>query len=126
LVGGISQGGMASMINALQSRPDYAIVCSGYSIINDIVEFSGHNQLIGIEGYNRINNKDTLIKLMQVSPTQWFFSWGKSEKGTYAIDANQKLTSNLLRNISNVTTHIFDGGHFFPLEAIRSFLATRL
>jgi hypothetical protein len=117
---------MASMINALQSRPNYAIVCSGYSIINDTVEISGHNQLIGVEGLDKIYSKDYLIKFMQESPTQWFFSWGKRENDIYGIEADQLITSNLLRDLPNVTTDIFDGGRLFPVEAIRSFLATRL
>jgi len=125
LIAGLSQGGAAAMLNALQSKPDRAIVASGLSVINDLAEWSGHNQLIGVPGYAALSMSDHLVDRLKQSPTQWFFSWGKQEMGTYKIEASEQRTADVISHLPNVVTVIHDEGHVFPMQAIRSFLANR-
>lgn len=122
LVAGLSQGGAAAMLNALQSNPEQVIVSSGASIITDKVEWSGHNQLIGVPGYQALSRSESLVDLLKQSPSQWFFSWGKREVGTFKIEANEQITGNKISKIPNVLAVIHDGGHVFPIAEIQSFL----
>ena len=123
LVAGLSQGGAAAMLNALQSEPDLAIVASGSSVINDLAEWSGHSQLIGVPGYRALSRPEYLVDRLKQSPAQWFFSWGKQEIGTYRIEAEEQRTAEVIRMLPNVTTAVHDEGHVFPVQEIRSFLA---
>jgi hypothetical protein len=125
LVAGLSQGGSAALINALQSEPNYAIVASGFSVINAEAEWSGHDQIIGVPGYGELFNPEHLAGKLKNSPTQWLFSWGKNEVGTYKIEAEEQLTAKIIREHSNVIVSIHNGGHSFPKEAIKNFLITR-
>jgi len=122
LVAGLSQGGAAAMLNALQSKPDQAIVASGYSVINDQVEWAGHDQLIGAPGYDAIVRPEVLVDRLKQSRTQWFFSWGKQDIGTYRIEAEEQRTAQLIRMLPNVTTAFHDKGHSFPVTDIKYFL----
>ena len=125
LVMGLSQGGAGAMLNALQSRPNQAVVASGHSVISDQVEWSGTNQLIGVPGYAALSRPEHLVDRLLNSPTQWLFSWGRAEVGTYKIEAEEQRTAKVIRELPNVTTVIHDEGHVFPVSAIQLFLANR-
>jgi len=122
IVVGLSQGGAATLLNALQTKPNIAIVASGHSLLNDAVECSGHNQLMGIPGYGELARLDHLVRTLSSSPTQWFFSWGRLETGTYKLDAEGQVTANAIGHLPNVTTAIHDDGHVFPVTNIKSFI----
>ena len=122
LVAGLSQGGAAAMLNALQSEPNLAVVASGSSVINDLAEWSGHSQLIGVPGYGALSSPEYLADQLKQSPSQWFFSWGKQEIGTYKIETEEQRTAKVISHLPNVTTHIFDGGHVFPPSEISQWL----
>lgn len=123
MVAGLSQGGAAAMLNALESRPDLAIVSSGHSIVNNLAEWSGPGQLIGVPGLGALSTPHHLADRLAHTQTQWFFSWGTKERGTYKIEANEERTATVISHLPNVRTVIHDDGHIFPVEAIQIFLA---
>jgi len=123
LVAGLSQAGAAALLNALQSKPNQAIVAAGHSVITDQAEWSGHNQLIGVPGYAEISRPEVLVDRLRQSPTRWFFSWGKQEIGTYRIESEEQLTAKVISHLPKVTTVFHDEGHVYPVQEIRSFLA---
>lgn len=125
VVAGLSQGGAAALLNALQSRPNQAIVASGYSVIAEEVEWGAHSTLIGVPGYAELFNGSLLAKKLEESPTSYLFSWGTGEIGTFLIDAKEGRTKNFIGHLPNVTVSIHDGGHVFPVSAIKSFLSDK-
>ncbi|WP_332910196.1 hypothetical protein [Algoriphagus boritolerans] len=125
IIMGLSQGGLATMINALESEPDIAIVSSGYSVLNEKIEWSGHDQIIipGISKRLRAENvKDELAQ----SKTSWLFTYGLKEKGIYKMEANQSLTASLIDDLPNVDVDIHQEGHQFPVKEINRFLQNKL
>ena len=123
LVAGLSQGGAAALINALQSSPNQAIVSSGLSVITAHAEWSGHNQLIGVPGYSELSEPEHIINKLSNTKSNWFFSWGNREIGIYKIEAKEQRTANVIGQLPNVTISIHEGGHVFPKQAIKQFLA---
>ncbi|HSJ69443.1 MAG TPA: hypothetical protein VK921_17310 [Anditalea sp.] len=122
LIVGLSQGGLATLLNALESDPDYAVIASGYSVINyDKVEWSGHDQII-IPGISKELRQENLSNRLQESNTSWFFSYGKQEKGTYRIEADELWTQSIIGELSNVKVIIHEGGHQFPFEELKTFI----
>lgn len=122
---GLSQGGAAVMLNALQSKPKAAIVASGHHLDNG-TEWSGPNQLVGVPGYSALFGPLHLVDSLRSSPTEWLFTWGRNETGTYRIEAEERLMAGALEGLSNVSHAIHDGGHVFPVERIREWLVTRI
>jgi len=122
---GLSQGGAAVMLNALQSKPKAAIVASGHHLDNG-TEWSGPNQLVGVPGYSALFGPLHLVDSLRSSPTEWLFTWGRNDTGTYRIEAEERLMAGALEGLSNVSHAIHDGGHVFPVECIREWLVTRI
>jgi hypothetical protein len=122
VIAGLSQGGIATLINAMQSQPTCAIVSSGYSLLFHDLEAAGHDQIIGVPGYSNLFDKDTLIKNLKKSPTQWFFSWGKNETDIYKMEAEERITAKLIDTLNNVSIAIHPDGHVFPKQPIRTFI----
>lgn len=124
ILAGLSQGGAATLINAKQSNPDIAIVSSGVSILNSKAEWSGAGtQLHAVLELSKLSDKEYLVKTLESSMTKWFFSWGKNEIGTYKIEAEDSLTANAIKHLSNVTVSIHNEGHVFPYYDIVDFLS---
>lgn len=126
IVAGLSQGGAATLLNALQSEPNAAIISSGYSVINDQVSVSDFNQII-IPGVEFVLKSDTVRSRINEMQTEFFFSWGKKEKGAYRIEAEEQQSCNhLMNDVKNIECVFFDGGHVFPVDEIRAFLIHKL
>ena len=121
LVAGLSQGGGAAILNILQSRPDVAVIASGFSIINQKALWSGHNQII-IPGVGKYWSYETIRDEIQKMPTQFLFSYGEQEVGTYRIEVTDHLTQKFLAPCKNVAFHVHSGGHEYATEASRKFL----
>lgn len=126
VVAGLSQGGAATLLNALQSRPTLAIVSSGHSVLFDQVEYAGANQLIGVPGYARLARTENLVAALRNSPTRWLFTWGRGETDVYGADAQARLTAGSVEPLDNVDAAIHDGGHVFAVNAIRQFVHRNL
>lgn len=123
IVAGLSQGGAAALLNALQSEPYAAIVSSGYSVINEKAEWSGFDQIIiPSTAYARLHDPAVLVEKLKRTPTKYLFTWGKEEKGTYRIEAEEQPSCKALETLPNVQCAIHDAGHLFPVAEIQSFL----
>jgi len=99
-------------------------VSSGHSIIKAKAEWSGHDQLICVPGYAEISRSEVLADRLRQSPTQWFFTWGMQERGTYRIEAQEQRTAKVISDLPNAIISFFDEGHVFPVEAISQLLNT--
>jgi hypothetical protein len=122
-VAGLSQGGAAALLNALQSKPNAAIISSGYSIIlQTIAEWSGFNQII-LPGVSDIFRPDQLIIAIDEMETEFLFTYGSQEADVYGIEAEEQLTCSYFEHLSNVQCRIHSGGHSFPNALISSFLS---
>lgn len=124
IVAGLSQGGAAALLNAMQSEPDMVIVSSGYSVIDDVAEWGGFNQII-IPGIRRILSWQNLSsRISNMKETNFFFSYGRDEVGTYKMESVSGTSCHKLNEINRdrVKCLSFDGGHAFPVSEIRSFI----
>lgn len=126
VVAGVSQGGGATMLNALQSKPTLAIVSSGHSLLFDQVEWAGSNQLVNVPGYSRLAKASHLVDSLGNSPTKWLFTWGRGDTDFYKIESDSRFTANHIEPLHNVDVTIHDGGHVFPVEEIRLFINQNL
>lgn len=120
LVAGLSQGGLASLVNSIVSEPDLAIVSSGYSILYDKLEPSGHNQLI-IPNISSLTQSNKMLEKLKMSKTNYIFTYGKSESSIYKVEALDSLTFKFF-NLPNASFIIHDGGHVFPLNELKNYL----
>lgn len=118
---GLSQGGTAALINSLQSKPQKAIIASGFSVLFDSPFMSGHNQLI-IPGYNSIYSSDQVKAKIQESNTEFLFTWGMMETGEYGREAKEKFTSHFFDGVKNVATFIHPEGHIYYEPIIVEFI----
>jgi hypothetical protein len=126
VVAGVSQGGAATMLNALQSKPTLAIVSSGHTLLFDQVEWSGSNQLVNVPGYARLAKASHLVDSLRNSPSKWLFTWGRGETDFYKIEADTRFTANYIEPLQNVDVTIHDGGHVFAVEEIKLFINQNL
>lgn len=122
VVAGVSQGGAAAMINALQSKPTAAVVSAGHSLLFDQVEYAGHNQLLNVPGYASLAKSATLAKALGSSPTTWLFTWGRADSDVYKVEADTGFTASYIEPLPNVDVSIHDGAHEFPVEDVRTFV----
>jgi len=118
---GLSQGGEASLFNALQSRPTAAVVASGFSLFTEEVDWAGFKQLI-IHGLRRKYDNERIYQEIERSPTRYLFTYGRRETGTYRIEAEEKLVCNQFGSLVNVECFVHDGGHSFANEKVRRFI----
>ncbi len=123
IVAGLSQGGAATLSNALQSQPTFAIVASGSSILFNELDLSSSDQLIGFPDFVKLSNPSSLLAALQASPTSFLFSWGREETDYYKIEAEQLITAKLIEPLANVEVAIHDAGHVFPVVPIRQWLS---
>ena len=126
IVAGLSQGGAAALIHAIQSKPDIAIIASGYSVINQIVEWSGALSIVGIPIKLKVAYPEELARYIKNSPTQYQFTWGRNEIGMYRMEAYEQRSCQALKDIKNIECVIHDQGHVFHVAEIRSFLGRYL
>lgn len=109
---GLSQGGLAALINSLQSEPDKAIIASGFSVITREPYRSGFNQII-IPNFRKTYHPDSIkIRIGRIT-TKFLFTYGLDEKGIYGKDANENLTKEFLKGFANVSFSIHPKGHIY-------------
>ena len=118
---GLSQGGLAALINSIQSEPGLAVIASGFSVQMEYPYRSGHNQLI-IPGYRLAYNPENIKSMISNLKTQFLFTWGLKEPGIYGIDAQEKLTPNFLKESANIKISIHPEAHIYHEPSITSFL----
>lgn len=120
---GLSQGGSAVLLNAIQSKPDYALIFSGYTVMDE-VNWSGFNQII-INGINEFLSPDKLTAHLAGTPTHYLFSWGEDEVGYYGVEAREKKTCQVLIKNKNVSCESHPGAHVFSVETASGFLSRK-
>lgn len=125
MVAGLSQGGGAAFLNALQSHPDAAIISSGFSTISEKADWSGFRQII-IPGFKKDLDLEAVRLQVEKSETRFLFTYGKRERGTYKIEAEDATTCKFFAKTHNVSCEIHESGHEFPSEIIKDFLADTL
>ncbi|VAW84505.1 hypothetical protein MNBD_GAMMA18-793 [hydrothermal vent metagenome] len=120
---GLSQGGEASLIIANLEQPDFAVVASGYSILNAEVEFKDLKQTIHPK-FRRLNKPENVRQAIGQGKTKYFFSWGLREKSTYGFEASDEKTCKYFSDgAPEKVTCIFHGGkHVFPLNEVGAFI----
>ena len=121
IVAGLSQGGIAALLNALQSQPQKAVISSGYAVLLVDIEWAGHVQIIIPGVVEKVLRPDLVLSAIQDSSTSFFFSYGREEVGIYKVEADERLTCRYL-DAANVTCVTHDGGHVFPSTEIMEFL----
>ena len=122
IVAGLSQGGAAALLVALQSSPSQAIISSGYSVLSKKIHWAGFNQLMGVPGLEIYANPEMLINSLKNSATRYLFTLGRAENMYYREDAHNLHTASLLYDVPNAVVISHDGGHVFPVNEIRDFL----
>jgi predicted esterase len=126
VVVGLSQGGKAAMLNALQSNPDGAVVASGFSVFEETFARAGHGQVL-IPGLNERYGIEKALEIMESSRTRYLITYGISESAiVYQIEARELCTCRLLKSLKNVTciSHSHPDGHKFPEKDVEEFLAS--
>lgn len=118
---GLSQGGSAALLNALQSGPDHALIFSGYTVMDE-VSWSGFNQII-ISGVNELLTSASLANHFAGSPTRYLFSWGEGEIGYYGVEARDKRACRAFADNKNVSCESHPGAHEFSVDLAVDFFS---
>ncbi len=121
-VAGLSQGGEAALLNALQSQPTAVVVASGFSLLSDQIDWAGFNQII-IPGLRRYYTNERIYETIANSKTRFLFTYGKSETGTYRVEAEENLVCNKFGPLKNVDCATHPAGHAFDNELVRDFIS---
>ena len=93
ILAGLSQGGLAVLLNALQTSPTLAIVASGFSTIELAKFWKGYDQMLGVPGYFDLMNNSNIYETLSSSNTSWLFSWGLEENAFNQMEAEKKITA---------------------------------
>jgi predicted esterase len=123
ILAGLSQGGAAALLLGLQSHASEVVVAAGHSLLFHETEWSGHNQLIGVPGLARLYRAGPLVEALDRSSSRWLFTYGATDGDIYRIEADTGLTASYIGHLPNVEVVTHRGGHEFPVNEIRAFLA---
>ncbi len=121
VLAGLSQGGGATLLTALQSQPTAAVIASGFSVIMDRIQWSGHNQII-IPGIGQAYSNENVREKIKASPTQFLFTYGKQESVIYRLEAEEHYSCDFLAECPNVRCESHDEGHIFHVGITSDFL----
>ena len=119
---GLSQGGLAALINSIESKPEKAVIASGFSFYMKNPYRSSHDQIV-IPGYRKIYSVDSVKAKISELSTRFLFTWGLDERGMYGEDARNNLTKSFLEPLTNVKCIIHPLGHIYYEPAINEFLS---
>ncbi len=121
VVAGLSQGGQATLYNAVQSKPDGAIVSSGYSVIREELSVDGLSQIL-IPGMTEYHSRMHIFNAIRDSDTEYLFTWGTEEEGAYFAEVRAGCTARFFSALDNVQCLTHAGGHEFPEAEVSAFL----
>jgi hypothetical protein len=125
IVIGLSQGGKAALLNALQSNPDGVVVSSGFSVLEEFAYGAGLGQ-ITVPGIDEHYGVPEAYELMRDSSTRFLFTYGKKERGIYGIEAHERFTCDYFADLPNVECMVHKQGHGFPIPVIRHFVISTI
>jgi hypothetical protein len=123
---GLSQGGAAAMLIALQSSPDFTVVAAGHSLFFNDVEWSGPNQLVGVPGYAQLETAQAFRIAIRSSSSSWLFSWGLTDGDFHGMEARTRATAGVIQDLPNVEIAIHPGAHVFPVPDLQAFFRRHL
>ena len=122
---GLAQGGAATLLVALQASPTAAVVASGYSILQDQVNYAGFEQMLIPK--NRVTFAAARVReLMASNLTRYLFTWGRNEGDFNKLEADLGPTSAYFASVPGFRAQVHDGGSEFPMPAVASYLAEQL
>ena len=117
VVTGLSQGGIAATLVALEVNPTHAIIASGPIKFVGEIGYMGYNSLL-FPGIQLEVLGPSMYAAVKKSSTAFLFTMGRHEFGVMAMDLKELSTFNLLRDARNVTCKLHSGGHEYPAELI--------
>jgi len=122
-VAGLSQGGEAALLVALQSKPDFAVVASGFSVLQRQVTMGEIDQII-IPGIYNVYTLDHLRGELARNQTRYLFTFGERESLYYGVDAAARKSCHFLDSIGSpgVACVIHGGAHEMPIEVVLPFI----
>ncbi len=118
---GLSQGGGAALLNALQTAPAACLVCSGFSALAPRFRWANFGQII-IPGLDRMFSNDRIRADIARSPTRFLFSHGRTDSADYRFDLEGSDTRAFLAPLANAVYLAHDSGHCYPEAAVEDFL----
>ncbi len=121
LVTGLSQGGIAATLIALEVNPKYAIIASGPVKFLGEIGYGAHNQLL-FPGIHMEVLGPSMYAAVKKSSTTYLFTMGRYETGVMAMDVKELSTFNLLRSAPNATCKLHSGGHEYPVNLIKDWI----
>jgi hypothetical protein len=122
IVVGLSQGGEAALLNALQSTPDLTVVASGFSVLNNELDWADCQQII-IPGLRQYYSNEKIRDMIGSSRTQYLFTYGQQELGAYKVEAEEQATCKYLAGLANVSCAVHGKGHVYDLGSVKDFLS---
>ncbi len=125
IVAGLSQGGIATLINSLSTKPTFSVISSGYSVFFDIALPSSVSQLI-FPGVLKKINSDSLLNTLPKSKKNYLFTYGNVDDDIYREEANFKYTERKFSNIKKAFFKNHPDGHQFPEQVIDEFFTSQL
>ena len=123
IVLGLSQGGAATLFNALQTEPLACMVASGFTITWSKYKWANFQQVL-IPGVDALYNPNQIYQTIARSKTRFFLSFGLQDSEDYRFDAMNGYTRDFFQPLNNVNCVIHDDGHVFPEKEMTVFLRT--
>lgn len=116
---GLSQGGHAALLNSIQSSPDKAFIASGFSVLRKYPFQSENTQLIIPSSL--IYDPDFIKSKIRSVKTDFMFTYGLSESGSYGKEAREKVTELFFKDLNNTNFFIHPKGHIYYEPAVVKF-----
>ena len=122
-VAGQSQGGDAALLVSLQAEPDFAVIASGFSVLQWQVTRAEFDQIV-IPGQYKVYSPDRVRAILTSQKTHYFFSYGLQEHLYYGLDATTGASCGFLGAIDpqRIKCLIHDGGHGMVSERVLEFI----
>ena len=122
IIYGLSQGGTTSMITSIETDPDAALVCSGYSTTWDTAFYaSGPSGLIQDSIFN-VYSSDNIKDSMTQNMSYYFYSWGSADVVSLLQEYPFHRSQNKWGNHCNIQYHYGIYNHAIPFVAADTFL----
>ena len=123
-VAGLSQGGEAALLVSLQAKPDFAVIASGFSVVQWHVTMAEIDQIIIPEIYG-IYDLDYLRGELSSNGTRYLFTFGERESLYYGVDARTRKSCQFLDAMESgeITCVVHAEAHVMPREVVVPFIA---
>lgn len=119
---GLSQGGRAAMLIAMESEPDFLIVASGWTIRNREIWPAGVGQIV-VPSLHAEYPRDHIRRRLRDMKTAVLLSYSPNEWGPYGQEAKSGRTCSYLEEGGvDVNCVIHPYGHAYPVDAVAGFV----